>query len=244
MDSRAQNEIQHGVLLSESDPEWTWGWGSPAGQYRAKRRASMLINATQMNSNSKVLEIGCGTGMFTEMLSTSGANIIAVDISPQLINKAKTRTNWSTKVQFINKDFENCEIDGPFDIVLGSSILHHLKVEQSLCKIYELLKVGGVLAFAEPNMLNPQICIQKNIPIVKKWMGDSPDEIAFIRWGLASTLSKKGFKNINITPFDWVHPAIPKLFIKPVSFIGRVLERLPGVREFSGSLLISARRIE
>ena len=31
-------------------------------------------------------------------------------------------------------------------------------------------------------MLNPIIAVQKNIPFIKKLMGDTPDETAFIKW--------------------------------------------------------------
>ena len=45
-------------------------------------------------------------------------------------------------------------------------------------------------------MLNPLIMLQKNIPWLKERMGDSPDEIAFVRWKLHTTLSEAGFDNI------------------------------------------------
>jgi hypothetical protein len=120
--------------------------------------------------------------------------------------------------------------------------LHHLEVEQSLRKIFDLLTPGGVMAFAEPNMLNPQICVQKNIPWIKRMLGDSPDETAFIRWRLAKLLRSIGFEEVQITPFDWLHPSTPRPVMGLVSLIGWVLEKTPLLREFAGSLLIKARR--
>ncbi len=240
--NRAKNEIEHGKFLNSVDTELTWGWGSFAGQYRARRRSQMLAETTDLKSGKKSLEIGCGTGMFTETFASTGAEIIAVDISSPLLEKAKNRINWGDNVQFIEKNFEDCEVNGPFDIILGSSILHHLEVERSLSKIFNMLKPGGVVAFAEPNMLNPQICLQKNIPWLKRLMGDSPDETAFIRWKLASLLSELGFINIQITPFDWLHPSTPKALTPAVSILGRIFEKIPIVKEFSGSLLIRANR--
>ena len=40
-------------------------------------------------------------------------------------------------------------------------------------------------------MLNPQIAIQKNIPWVKRKLGDSPDETAFFRWPLRRLLEEE-----------------------------------------------------
>ncbi len=70
--------------------------------------------------------------------------------------------------------------DGVFDSVVGSSVLHHLEIEEALREIYRVLQAGGAIYFTEPNMLNPQIAIQKNVPWVKRRLGDSPDETAFV----------------------------------------------------------------
>ena len=107
--------------------------------------------------------------------------------------------------------------------------------------IYELLKPGGRLAFAEPNMLNPQVFAERTF--MRHWSKyTSPDETAFVRWRLAKLLEKVGFSEIAITPFDWLHPFTPPKLIGVVRGLGGVIERLPGVREFSGSLVIRATR--
>ena len=58
------------------------------------------------------------------------------------------------------------------------------EIEEALRDIYRVLKPGGTIYFTEPNMLNPQIAMQKNIPWIKRKLGDSPDETAFFRWPL------------------------------------------------------------
>ena len=240
--SRMNSEIEHGKKLSAHDPELIWGWNSPAGRIRAKRRAGLISAGACLQNGIRALEIGCGTGLFTGMFIQSGAYIVAVDISPDLLEEARKRDLPENQVKFIEKSFEECEVDGPFDAVIGSSILHHLDLDVSLSKIFKLLKPGGVMSFAEPNMLNPQIFLQKNIPWLKKRMGDSPDETAFVRWSVQSTLRKIGFEEIMITPFDWLHPATPKPYIRLVSRIGETIEKIPVFCEFSGSLHIKCRR--
>jgi SAM-dependent methyltransferase len=145
-------------------------------------------------------------------------------------------------VQFLEKRFEDCDVDGPFDAIIGSSILHHLDIEPALDKIYQLLKPGGIMSFAEPNMLNPQIMLQKNIPWLKERMGDSPDETAFIRWQLRYLLSKADFENVEIIPFDWLHPFTPVPLMGLVRYLGYQLEKIPILREFAGSIYIRACR--
>ncbi|HMP74703.1 MAG TPA: class I SAM-dependent methyltransferase [Kiritimatiellia bacterium] len=241
-EGRFAHEREHGRFLASEGAENVWGWGSPAGQVRSRRRAHLISEGARLGPGANVLEVGCGTGLFTEIFAATGAAIMAVDISEELLELARRRGLPPHQVRFIAKPFEECEVDGPFHAVLGSSILHHLNMEQSLPKLFRLLKPGGWFSFAEPNMLNPQIALQKNIPWLKARLGDSPDETAFIRWRLASELRRHGFDEVTITPFDWLHPAIPAPLIGTVSAIGRLFECLPLIREISGSLLIVARR--
>ena len=77
---------------------------------------------------------------------------------------------------------------------------------------------------------------------IKKWVGDSPDETAFMRWPIKSLLIQAGFEKIQTTPFDWLHPNTPMPFIKLVDSMSRIMERIHILREFAGSLLITARR--
>jgi SAM-dependent methyltransferase len=88
---------------------------------------------------------------------------------------------------------------------VGSSILHHLRPAVALEEVFRVLRPDGFIAFAEPNMLNPQIAIQKNIPVIKRWLGDSPEERAFFRWQATKLLENAGFDRIAVTPYDFLH---------------------------------------
>ncbi len=242
MSREFDNEREHGKKLAASDPELIWGWGTPAGKVRAARRAALIAQGAGLEPGVHALEIGCGTGLFTEIFADTGAFVTAVDISAELLEAARGKGLDPERVRFIEKPFEECEVDGPFDAVIGSSILHHLDLRRSFSKIFDLLKPGGVACFAEPNMLNPQILVQKNVPWIKKALGDSPDETAFVRWTLAAFLEGKGFVEVDIRPFDWLHPLTPEGLVLGVSRLGKILEEIPGVREFAGSLLIRCRR--
>lgn len=240
MASRSNHEIEHGKFLINGDAEKLWGWGTPAGQQRAKRRARLIAKGALLAHGQHVLEIGCGTGMFTEMFATYGSKIIAVDISEDLLDKARARQLPPDRVQWINKRFEDCDIDGPFDAIIGSSVLHHLELPDAFHMIYRLLKPGGLMSFAEPNMLNPQVWAERKFR--RLFPQVSPDETAFIRWKLQDTLQEAGFEQIKIAPFDWLHPSIPEPLIKPVLTLGSLFEKAWLLREFSGSLYIKAVR--
>ncbi|MBX3004117.1 MAG: methyltransferase domain-containing protein [Anaerolineales bacterium] len=238
MTTRSLHEIEHGKYLASQGAEATWGWGTEAGKQRAMKRANKVMQAARLGRGQHALELGCGTGMFTQVFAQSGAKITANDISPELIELARAK---NPDVEFICARFEDIAESTQYDAIIGSSVLHHLEVDDSLAKSFRLLKPGGRLAFAEPNMLNPQIFAERTF-LRKALAYVSPDETAFVRWPLAAQLRKHGFTAIKITPFDWLHPAIPAALIGTTEAIGGLFEVLPLIREFSGSLLISAEK--
>jgi 2-polyprenyl-3-methyl-5-hydroxy-6-metoxy-1,4-benzoquinol methylase len=237
---RAEREIKHGEWLAAHDTETVWGWGTPAGRIRARRRADLIVAGAALSAGKRVLEIGCGTGTFTAMFAATGAAIVAVDISAELLKKARARGLPAGQITFCEGRFEDCSVGGQFDAVIGSSILHHLEIEPAIHRIKELLKPGGRISFAEPNMLNPQVFLERKFSYLPMFSYTSPDETAFVRWKLARQLREAGFSDIIVRPFDWLHPATPKPLIGMVSGLGRLVESAPILREFSGSLYIGA----
>jgi len=74
--------------------------------------------------------------------------------------------------------------------------------------IKQILSPGGKLAFAEPNMLNPQIFAERTfLRNHNKYV--SPDEIAVERWKINKLMIKLGFINVQVIPFDLLHPLVP-----------------------------------
>ncbi len=240
MEARLKHEIDHGRYLLAHGAGEVWNWESPAGRLRWKRRVKMLT--THLHASMKVLELGCGTAFFTKELAKTGADVTAIDISPELIGVARQECS-NPNVRFeVQNAYALNYADGSFDSAVGSSVLHHLEIDQALSEIYRVLRPGSIVRFTEPNMLNPQIAVQKNIPAIKKRLGDSPDETAFFRWPLQRRLGKAGFQDIEIVPFDFLHPKTPLSWIGGVSALGRFSEKMPLLREIAGSLYIRARK--
>ena len=172
---RAQHEIDHGRHLADVGAEVAWGWGTPAGRLRAARRAQIIAAGARLGPGVRALEIGCGTGLFTSYFATSGADVLAVDISPDLLALAHQRRIASPRVQFLEARFEELEFEEPFDAVIGSSVLHHLDLATALPNLFRVLKPGGWCSFAEPNMLNPQVFLERHVPAMRQWLHVSPD---------------------------------------------------------------------
>lgn len=239
-DERLLNEKQHGEFIREHGEE-VWNWSSSAGKRRWARRCR-LFKEFIGDHNSRVLEIGCGTGLFTKELALTNNTIAAIDISDALIMKAKERIT-AINVHFVVGNA--CETEfkpESFDFIVGSSSLHHLDVDSALEEFSRILKSGGRMMFTEPNMMNPQVALIKNVPFLKRRAGDSPDETAFFRWKIAKKLRGQGFVDVSVEPFDFMHPQTPAWLLSLTERLTVILEKSPFVREIAGSLIIQCRK--
>jgi SAM-dependent methyltransferase len=232
---RVQRETDHGAT-SMALRQAEFGWDSPSGKIRRERRGDFLLRG--LPRTAKVLEIGAGTGLQTIALLAAFDHVVGIDTSPDLLAVAQKRAPGAKYcVMDAHKpDF----VPGTFDVIVGVSILHHLDWNLALASYRQLLRPGGVVRFSEPNLLNPQIFLQKNIPILKRLAGDSPDEYAFTRWTIARSLRAAGFGDIVVRPFEFLHPGTPRRLIPLVMTLESWIARTP-LNEIAGSLLIEAR---
>lgn len=235
-------EIIHDSHIKD-DAEFFWGWSTPAGKLRAQRRADLIVKELNKKGFSKILEIGSGTGIFTDFLCRAGFEVHGIDISSDLLKKAAQKCMGAGNLTLSVADAQALPYpDGSFDAVIGVCVLHHMDVLPVLSEIKRVMKDGGLMIFSEPNMMNPQLMLQKNIKAIKrlKVLGETEDETAFFRWPMKKMLEDMGFKNVSVTPFDFLHPWTPKPFIPFVKNLGIVLEDIPVIREIAGSLFIYA----
>lgn len=239
-EKRLLNETRHGEFLSKHGVGGPWNRNTPAGKERWTRRVELLTR--HITPSMRVLEAGCGIGYLTRELAKTRAAITAIDISPDLIKMADSCIDASNVVFRIENAYSTAFPDDEFDAIVGSAVLHHLDVDKALSEFHRILKKGGTIFFTEPNMLNPQILIQKNVPFIKKMLGDSPDETAFFRWAIKRKLKKNGFTEICVIPFDFLHPHIPRRLLSFVRPLCNLAEKIPILSEIAGSLYIVARK--
>lgn len=240
-------EQVHFDRLAKNRGEIWWGSVTPAGIRRLRRRAYLVSETLRVFDDPKVLELGCGTGAFSRFIleKLPSLRLTCCDISIKSIEVALSRYGKYKNACFEVKDALSTPYSSnTFDCIIGNSVLHHLPIDLVLKDCYSILRPGGVILFFEPNMMNPQIMIEKNIGFIGKMLENSEDETAFFRWSLKKTLRKIGFKRISAQPFDFLHPAIPPLLIDVVDKVGRCIEKTPVLKEISGSLLICAYKTE
>lgn len=91
----------------------------------------MSIHLGNLLAGHKVLELGCGTGFWTEVAAESAESVLAVDINPSLIEIARERPMTEGKVSFRVADALDLPDDiGSFTAVLVSFLWSHLNKKE------------------------------------------------------------------------------------------------------------------
>ena len=220
-----------------------WAERTAAGQRRRIIRSRLLtLGADVTGPAARVLEVGCGIGDYTRGLAAATAgSIVSVDVAPGLVRHAGA--DRPPNVRFVAADVEALPFaSGTFDAVVGNAVLHHLRLERAVPEMLRVLRAGGRVCFAEPNMLNPQVFLERNVRVIGRLLDNSPGETAFVRWRIRPALERLGLEDASARPFDFLYPLTPARWIGVVERIGRLLERVPGVAEIAGSLLITGRK--
>jgi ubiquinone/menaquinone biosynthesis C-methylase UbiE len=98
------------------------------------------------------LEIGCGTGKNTEWLISKSNKILAVDLSYEMLSKAKAKIQ-SDKVEFIQADINkewNFANNRQFDLATFSLVLEHIEnLDNIFEKLSKVVKENGYVYIGE-----------------------------------------------------------------------------------------------
>jgi tRNA (cmo5U34)-methyltransferase len=89
----------------------------------------------------RVLELGCGTGILTEMILDRfpGTEVAGIDLSPEMLHIASAKPALRG-VKFIEGDLRDAWPPGPYDAVVTSLCIHHVSPEE---RAGDVLSPGG-----------------------------------------------------------------------------------------------------
>lgn len=113
-------------------------------------------------SHARVLNIGCGIGRVEKYLAPHVAEIHAVDISGEMIARARARLEGLPNVHLREVtpiEFLAAHPEGRFDLVFSLLVLQHLEKEDAFLYLEDarrVLRPGGALFVQFPNLRSPE----------------------------------------------------------------------------------------
>lgn len=100
-----------------------------------------VIQLLAPQPGERILDVGCGTGQLTRAIADTGASVVGVDRSPEMI--ADARRNYSD-LQFEVADAAALPYREDFDAVFSNAALHWVRdAEGAVAGIRRALKPGG-----------------------------------------------------------------------------------------------------
>ena len=138
------------------DPDRYEAWfDTPEGQYALEQEVRLLqeMLAGWPRRKHKLLEIGCGTGLFMEMLYQMGLDVTGMDNSPEMIMAARKRFGNRAELHLGHGE-HMAYSDNEFDYVLLWSVLEFTdEPEAMLVEAARVAEKGLLIGFLNKNSL-------------------------------------------------------------------------------------------
>ncbi|MCX6085530.1 MAG: methyltransferase domain-containing protein [Caldiserica bacterium] len=142
---------------SKADTYDSW-YMTPLGAYEDELENALVFRHVGVVRGKTVLDVGCGTGLYSIRLSEGGADVTAVDISPKMIEIARRKAQdrgqyiWYDQADMIKLPYEN----RTFDMVVSIAALEFSADPLlALMEMARVLRPGGKLVVGVLNADSP-----------------------------------------------------------------------------------------
>ena len=218
-----------------------------------KALGNMFVDFDQEIQNDckdkNILDYGCGIGLNTEKyLKYLPKKITGIDISEISLQKARKRVKLyeNQKVEFKQDNCENLSLENEsFELVYGTGVLHHLKLDLAIKEIARVLKKDGKIIFVEPLGTNPIINLYRWMTPKARSQDEHPfneNDFAFMRNHFKDLKIKYyGFLTLIFYPF-YGNQSSSKFF-NLLSNFDQYLFKSRFLRKFAWSALIVGKKI-
>jgi len=166
--------------------------------------ADYMLKASKPMDNSLCLEIGCGRGVGTKIITEmfGARRVIAFDVDFNQVRRAMkyiAHRNFAEKISLFVGNAEHLGFaDNTFDAVFDFGVLHHVpNWRAALKEVKYVLKSGGYFLFEEPT--RPIL----DIPLIKRLL-DHPEAGLFTADEFKMALKEAGFILRNFKQADGV----------------------------------------
>ncbi len=153
-----------------------------------------FVRLSGLPAGARVADLGCGSGVFTELLRRRGYQSIGLDISPKLIALGRAKYPGLELIEgdAENLPFESASLDG----VLLSGLVHHFPDPRRLAsEVGRVLKSDGRFVAFDPNRVNPFMWLYRDraSPFYSS-VGVTENERPVLAWQVAGVFRDEGFR--------------------------------------------------
>jgi len=153
------------------------------------------------DGNPTILDAGCGSGAHSVRLAKRGFNVLGIDISKYILEKAKSNIrlhNVENKIQFSCEDITSLPYENQsFKYILCWGVLMHIPdIDQAIAELTRVLKKSGTLIIEEGNMHSLQSFLTRIKGIFEK--RTTKKSIAGIEYWKSTTAGKLLTREANI----------------------------------------------
>jgi peptidoglycan/xylan/chitin deacetylase (PgdA/CDA1 family)/SAM-dependent methyltransferase len=116
------------------------------------------LEALPDSSIVDAVELGCATGVFTEMLAGRVERVLAIDVAHKALDQAKVRCENLNNITFLQHDIGNGMIGSDWDLVVCLEMLYYIRdrhaLKETAKNIVRSMKVGGHLLMTHSHMVS------------------------------------------------------------------------------------------
>ena len=159
-----------------------------------ERIIAAFVRLSGLPRGARVADLGCGSGVFTELLRRQGFQSVGLDISPKLIELGHRKYPG---LELIEGDAENLPFESEsLDGVLLSGLVHHFPDPRRLAgEVRRVLRSGGRFVAFDPNRMNPFMWLyrDRSSPFYSS-VGVTENERPILAWRVADIFRNEGFR--------------------------------------------------
>ncbi|MBI2756946.1 MAG: methyltransferase domain-containing protein [Chloroflexi bacterium] len=134
----------HTKAIRLGHPSYVWRRGQD-------RRMQQIREFVELRGK-RILDIGCGMGMYVSRLRQYSNDVYGVDVDPEKIAEA---SSWLPNLKVAPGELLPFE-DNTFDVILLNEVIEHVEDDQkTIQEAYRLLVPGGHIVIYAPNRLYP-----------------------------------------------------------------------------------------
>jgi len=205
------------------------------------RLIDSCVRLLGLKRGARVTDLGCGSGVFSDLLQRAGFACVGLDISPKLIAIGRRKY---PDVEFLEGDVEHLPFpDASFDGVVLSGLVHHFPdPTQCAAEVFRVLRPGGRFVAFDPNRKNPFVWLyrDRSSPFYSP-VGVTENERPVLAGEIAAVFRRAGFAvstdYLSKLRYRYVASAKVRWLLPIYNAIDGVLFSLPFSKPFSSFVL-------